>query len=238
VYILTNGPMPVPDATARCEQLYEANHDDRLLRAIIASCLSYLSAMAGRFEDAERYSSIADPVLGRVDTMFAALGQMAVTEARELVGDHAGAVQAQKAKWLFFGGATDGPLDGRALDAADSLARLCCDDGRWDEAEEWVARNRHVRPRDPGRLATEARLAAHRGDHAEALKLAHEAVERAEATDHLNSRAKKWLVLAEVQRATGHPDEAEAAVTRALELYEQKGNVAAAARARSAVLTA
>ena len=46
-------------------------------------------------------------------------------------------------------------------------------------------------------------------------------------------RARIWLALAEVQRAAGDAAEADAAVATALELYEQKGNVAAAERLRA-----
>ena len=54
--------------------------------------------------------------------------------------------------------------------------------------------------------------------------------------DYLNLRALLWLALAEVQTANGRSAEAGAAVTAALELYEQKGNIAAAARVRAAAL--
>jgi len=43
-----------------------------------------------------------------------------------------------------------------------------------------------------------------------------------------------WLALAEVQRAAGNEAEADQAVERALELYDRKGNIAAAARVRAA----
>ena len=233
VNVLVHGPMPVPRAIARCEELLEANRGERLLEAVIALTLSSLSAMAGRFEDYSRYATAAEPMFGRVDTMFAALGQRHVADAKELVGDLAGAIEAEKAKWLFFGGATDRrPADGRAIDSAEGVALFCSEAGLWDEAEEWIARSRSLRRRDAGRKAVEARLAAHRGDHAEALRLAREVVERAETTDRLNQRARRWRILAEVQRAAGQADEADAALARAIELYEQKGNVAAAARAR------
>ena len=49
------------------------------------------------------------------------------------------------------------------------------------------------------------------------------------------TRARVWLALAEVRRAAGLTAEADAAVAAALELYEQKGNIAAAARVRAAL---
>jgi hypothetical protein len=79
----------------------------------------------------------------------------------------------------------------------------------------------------------EARLKAHSGEHDEALELARSVVEHEDRGDELNTRALMWLGLAEVQRASGRPQEAEEATAAALALYEQKGNIAAADRVRS-----
>jgi hypothetical protein len=81
----------------------------------------------------------------------------------------------------------------------------------------------------------QARMAAHRGEHADALARIGDVVERAEHGGHLTVRGQAQVALAEVQRAAGNDAEADAAVARALALYEQKGNVAAAERLRSAV---
>ena len=83
------------------------------------------------------------------------------------------------------------------------------------------------------RFAASARVAAHRGEHAQALELAQRAVELAEPSDLLNLRARVWLALAEVQRAQAPRRRRDAAVAAALRLYERKGNVAAAARLRA-----
>jgi hypothetical protein len=44
-----------------------------------------------------------------------------------------------------------------------------------------------------------------------------------------------WLGLAEVQRAAGRGEDAARSVVRAIELYELKGNLAAAAQTRGAI---
>ena len=62
--------------------------------------------------------------------------------------------------------------------------------------------------------------------------MSEEAVTRAEATDALNARAAAFMARAEVLRLIDRPDDANEAAAQALALYEQKGNVAAAARAR------
>ena len=83
------------------------------------------------------------------------------------------------------------------------------------------------------RLASRGRLAAARGNLAEGLELAQVAVEVAERGGWLNYTAIAWLALAEVQRTDGRAAEADAAVAKALRIYEGKGNVAAAARVRT-----
>ena len=83
------------------------------------------------------------------------------------------------------------------------------------------------------KLAIEARLAAHQGRLEEALTLARSAVAEAEPWDSLGFKAWTWSVLAEVRQARGEAAEADAATATAIDLYERKGNVAAAARLRA-----
>jgi predicted ATPase/class 3 adenylate cyclase len=233
--MLVGGPMPVPSAIARCEELRAANRDDRVLEAVVANSLAALNAMGGRFEEAGRFQRLAGGLLGPGDTMFAALGQSTAAYACELLGDRAGAMTALTAMWRFFGATSDGVPDRRAINAANQIAEICCDEGRWGEAEAWLARYRSFPLGDARGLlrpALEARLAAHRGDGAEALALAERAVEHAERTDELNRRARIWLALAEVREAAGRSSDAETAIAAALALYKRKGNVAAAARLR------
>jgi len=80
-----------------------------------------------------------------------------------------------------------------------------------------------------GFLRVEARLAAQRGEVAEALTLAEGALANTARAEEPNARARTWLALAEVHRTAGNQAEADDATARALALYEKKGNVAAAA---------
>ena len=76
--------------------------------------------------------------------------------------------------------------------------------------------------------AVEARLAAHRGSP-DAIAQAKEAVERSERRmGDLTSRAIVSLALAEVERAAGLARQAGDSFERAVELFELKGNIAAA----------
>jgi hypothetical protein len=75
------------------------------------------------------------------------------------------------------------------------------------------------------------------GDAGEAERLAREAVALVAPTDLLNLRGDVWLALAVALWAHGSADEATAALSEAVRLYEQKGNVAGAAHAGAVVPT-
>ena len=72
----------------------------------------------------------------------------------------------------------------------------------------------------------QARVQAHRGEHAHAERLAREAVVIGERTDALNSQGDALCDLAEVLAAAGRDDEAAAALEQAVERYTRKKNVA------------
>ena len=77
-----------------------------------------------------------------------------------------------------------------------------------------------------------ARALARVGQPEEAAKLADEAVSLAERTDGLNQRADALLDRAEVADVLGRDDDAARDVAAALALYERKGNLVMAERAR------
>jgi class 3 adenylate cyclase/tetratricopeptide (TPR) repeat protein len=235
--VLTRGPTPVDHATHRCEELLEANPDDRELAAAIMRHLGLLYAMAGRFEDARDYESKAALVLeeGRLETTSIAY-LVVSADTKELLGDRAGAERDLRKKWDEKSDhRTDGarPL-GIAIATAGQLANFYCDEGRWDDAEACLAAYPGY-PRGPWGTMAEARLKAHRGEHDQALELARSIVEHENQGDELNTRALMRLGLAEVQRASDQGREAEEATAAALALFEQKGNIAAADRVRSTV---
>jgi tetratricopeptide (TPR) repeat protein len=235
---LMYGPTPAAEGIRRCEELLLSVADDRLLVAVISGQLSALLAMAARFDEARELGASSSAVfdeLGLMNTPF----RFAAADAKAFAGDRDGAERELTAIWLKMRDARGNSLDARAIRAASLLALLYADEGRWDEVERYLAYGRDApRPAHllatPVRLAADARLAAHRGELGEALKLARRAAEIAEAGGRPNISARVQLALAEVQRAAGHDSEADAAVAAALALYEQKGNLAASARLRSA----
>jgi tetratricopeptide (TPR) repeat protein len=78
-----------------------------------------------------------------------------------------------------------------------------------------------------------AKLLARAGDVEQAEQLARAAVPYGARTDHIDMHADALRALATVLAAAGKPEEARAAAERALVLYQRKGNVVSAARARA-----
>jgi class 3 adenylate cyclase/tetratricopeptide (TPR) repeat protein len=233
--ILSDGPMPVAEAAARCRELRDGVGDDRVLDAVITRCLSALAAMGGDVELASASWRSADAVLNDLNMLeSSSVSRHVAADAREYAGDRDGAVHELQTRWLTFRDIRGGAPDQHALQAAYRLANLYCDDGRWDDAEECIRFHAEI-PWQGNyfttiyyRLCAAARLAAHRGDLGKALGLAAQALEITEQCDLLNRRAFVWTSVAEVRRAAGQPDEADTAVATAIALYEAKGNVAAA----------
>jgi ATP/maltotriose-dependent transcriptional regulator MalT len=81
-----------------------------------------------------------------------------------------------------------------------------------------------------------AQVDAHRGEHAEALRHAREAVAWVERTDATTHIAQVYSSLARVLQAVGRRDEALAAMEHALELYEQKGHQPLVEQTRAALV--
>jgi tetratricopeptide (TPR) repeat protein len=238
-WVLCDGPAPVDGAIRRCERLLRSSRNERGLEALVRRCLSVLLAMAGRFEEARVHAMDSELAPDEVNQIrLRSVWRTVVADSKEILGDRRGAEQVLTETWQSVVRLRAHVPDAQAMQAAYHLALLYCDEGRWDAAERCLAYGRDVpvptyfRREAVVGLAARARLAAHRGELAEAVTLAQRAVELAELSDLLNVRARVWQAVAEVQRANGETAAAETAVARALELYEQKGNVAAAADLR------
>ena len=117
------------------------------------------------------------------------------------------------------------------------LARTILEQGRDQEAEDFAELSAELAA--SGDLTTQilwrcvrARVLARRTEIQEAEALAREAPAIAEATDFLNYRAYALLDLSHVLEASRRGDEAVAATSGALHLYELKGNGVATAVTR------
>ena len=121
--------------------------------------------------------------------------------------------------------------------AAGNLARAFYALDRLDEADHWAGRSAELGSRDDVLKEmvwrqVRARVLARRGEHAEAERLAREAVAIGEGTDSLIGQGDANADLAEVLLLAGKPDEAAAALRQALDRYERKGHLVLAQRVR------
>jgi class 3 adenylate cyclase len=241
VYLL-HGPTPAGEAISRCARLLNGATGERVLAAEIRRSLGVLYAMTGRSDDALELLEKSSLVLDELSVMTATLTRSEAAYGRVLAGDNDGAEHELKTMWSLLHEASAHRIETRALRAAIELARLYCDERRFEEADEVLAYARDAPLLDDGRgiaarrLSVEALLAAQKHERTEAATLSEQAIERAEARpDDLNLRAIVWQAAAEVRRAAGEMGKAEVAIANALALYQQKGNVAAAALLRAAV---
>ena len=121
--------------------------------------------------------------------------------------------------------------------AAGVLAQALYALDRLDEADAWAGRAIQLGASDDAHtqmLSRQARakVLARRGEHAEAERLAREAVAIGEGTDVLNMQGDANADLAEVLLLSEKTDEAVAALEQALDRYERKGNLVMAGRTR------
>jgi tetratricopeptide (TPR) repeat protein len=117
------------------------------------------------------------------------------------------------------------------------LALSLCDQGRFDEAETFVARSRELGAEDDFATQVAWRLGdalvrSHRGDHDGALSLADQAVAIIADTDYLVWQGDVHEVRGMVLANAGRREEASTAFEEALSRYERKGVVPALARIR------
>jgi tetratricopeptide (TPR) repeat protein len=118
------------------------------------------------------------------------------------------------------------------------LGRELCALGRFEEAEPLARRGRELgEPLDATCQGlwrqVQALVLADRGEHAQAERLAREAVAIMDQTDGLNFQAAALCDLAEVLDAAGRRAEAARALDGALDRYERKGNIPMARHVRA-----
>jgi len=226
------GSTPVPELLTWLDEQEAANVRAPFVRLFRANGLS----MLGRFEEARMIlSELRAELADRGATILFTHATAQACELELLAGDPAAAVelgeegcrlleQAGERAWLST---TLGVL-ARALYALDRLDEA---DGRAAQAAELGASDdaitqmlwRQVR----------AKVLARRGEHAEAERLAREAVAVGSKADMINSLGDAHLDLAEVLELAGRREEAAVELEKALALYERKGNLVLAERPRA-----
>jgi AAA ATPase-like protein/adenylate/guanylate cyclase family protein len=223
---LSQGPRPAPDALASLDALLPdpPTATDQSVRCV-------LLAMLDRIDEAWE---LAVPAFERMRELDWEIGATWLAEIAEIAGDDATAAEyLQRACDAYEAGgnypvlSTYWPL----------LGRHFCALGRYDEAEPLAAKGRELgAPEDVLTQAvwrgTQALLHSHRGDHAEAVRLARESVEFIGRSDSPSNQGYCLSILAEVLEEAGRQEEAVVAWREALDRYERKQVIPAARRVR------
>jgi class 3 adenylate cyclase/tetratricopeptide (TPR) repeat protein len=218
------GSRPVAEALERLDVLAERYTHPRvdLLRAQFLAMLDRTAeAQAVGLAAAERFRDL----VGR-DPWF--------WELDELAGNYEAAAEHLRNFLDYL--AERGQLAAHAAYAA-RFGRMLCAAARYDEAEQATERSRDLADEgDPAGQSLYRRVAAlvaaHRGEHMEAERLAREALTYSLETDSPQIQADAYYDLAEVLAAAGRSDDAAAAWHDALDRYERKGIIPLARRTR------
>jgi tetratricopeptide (TPR) repeat protein len=228
---LVFGPRPADEAL---DVLDAALGDTRHPHPLLAR--AYLLAMLGRFDEAW---GIAREQVERLHEFRGAGHEAWLAWIARLEGDEERAADYFRA----FCEALEAHGQFAPLSSfAPELGRSLCALGRYDEAEPLAQRGRELaNDRDlysqaVWRLAL-ALVNSGRGQHAEAERLAREAVLVLEPTDSLIEQGNALVDLATVLDAADRADEATAALEQALDRYERKKSLVMAERVREKLAT-
>ncbi len=231
---LFHGPTPVADVLRWYEE-QESQHP------VALTSQATLEAMRGNFDQACSLTDAAEAAAEEFGQMLslATIG-MAVGEIEMLAGNPSAAEAAVRRSCELLEELGE---EGYRSNAAGQLAASLYALGRLEEADDWARTAEALSTGDDITSQVlwrqvRARLLAHGGDAAEAERLALEAVSLAEETDMLNWHANALADLGEVYLLLGRAEEARDRLERALELYEQKGNLVAAEKARNTLAQA
>ena len=227
------GPTPIAEAIARCEAFRALVSASPAAVASTLNPLALLHAMRGEHEVAGRLLDDANTILHELGGLNAGVSHLEA-HARLLAGRPELAEASLRADLATL----------RAMDAGNvlatsiaMLAQAVYAQGRVTEAGELCRTiDAHAVEDDATTRAiwhgVHAKVLAHEGRTDEAEALARRAIALLEPTDLLSHRGDAMLDLADVLETSGRGDDAARAFAVGIDLYERKGNAAAAARAR------
>ena len=233
------GPVPVPEAIRRCEDLAREAGDNRAVRAVIHGCIASMEAMRGDYPRARRQLDEVFAVLQATGQIVGWMPWAVYHECRAFIARLGHDYQGMEASLRHI-------LDERTMAnpsimlASDVawLAEAVHEQGRHAEAAKLCAISERLAAADDvlSQLfwrSVKARALASEGQVRPALRLTSEAVQLAAQTDALNWQANAWMDRARVLQLAGRKREADHALGGAVERYRQKGNVVSAAAAHA-----
>jgi DNA-binding SARP family transcriptional activator len=231
---LFHGPAPVAEALDLCAEALEAKDTDRATRAHVVAIIAALRAQAGDVGEARELVDEARRVyddLGMV-VPIAMTAQPMAARVELAAGDPGAAVELLRTACETLEARGDwAHLGGRSAQLAEALIEA----GDADAARQpSIVAETHAGASDVwaqiGWRRARARVLTATGDPGGAERHAREALAIVAQTDLLNEHAATLVALAGALAAGGRGAEADAVSEQALELFERKGNAAAAQR--------
>ena len=230
-----HGPMPVPEAIATCEQVLARAQDDRKTTALAEVAIGHLEAMRGDFERARMLYRRSRASLEEFGYLFAAaLTSLDSSVIELLAGDLAAAESELRTDYRRL---EEMGERNYISTTAGLLADVLYRQGRYDGSAEFAGACEHLA--FAGDVASQfqwrcvrGKLEARQGTIDEANSLLSAAMALIETSDQLDLQGNGLLDFAEVRELAGAPADAAALCEKAAGLFERKGNIVSARRAR------
>jgi len=229
------GPMPVLEAITTCEEVLDRAEDDRRARALAEVAIGHLEAMRGNFERARvlyRRSRASLEEFGYL--LMAALTSLDSSAIELLAGDLAAAESELRADYRRL---EEMGERNYISTTAGLLGDVLYRQSRYDESAEFAGICEHLA--SPDDVASQfhwrcvrGKLKARHGVIDEAESLLSAATALIETSDQLDLQGNGLLDFAEVRELAGAPADAADLSEQAAVLFERKGNVVSAQRAR------
>jgi tetratricopeptide (TPR) repeat protein len=229
------GPMPVPEAIERCRALLERASRDRKAEAITLAVLAELEAMRRNFDEARALYRRSRAGLEELGWKFhAALTSIHSAPVELLAGDPMGAESELRHDF----DALESMRERNYISTtAGFLAEALYQQDRFEEADSFVQISKEIAA--PNDLSSQllwrgvsGKILARTGMLEESDRLVREAVQLMQGSEEPVSQGYALMDLAEVLRLAGREDDAAVAIKEAIELFDEKGNLVAAERAR------
>jgi len=230
------GPLPVDEGRRFIARTVEDMTEDTSSKGMLLLTAAVLAAMAADFDEARRLATRGTQIL---DSLGRSVGLAAISTWTSSIDLLAGDVRtAEESLRAALAQLEAAGQRANLASVAAQLAETLVVAGRFDEAARYAGVSERAAALDDlhAQIAwrvARAKASAGLGAAERALASARDAVELAGTTDSSFLMAGALEALAAAHDAAGRSVEAAAAADEALELYEEKGNVAAAAGIRS-----
>jgi len=235
-FAMLHGPTPADQAVRRCGDLLARFSERPRFELVITTPMCVCLAMLGRFREAQDVAARAIAIAKDLgSTWNLALAAWVAGEVERLTGDWQAAERMYRTGYDILDRMGE---KGQLSTLAVLLGNAVYAQGRYEEAFELSQVSVDVASPEDFMSQTlwralRAKVLARRGATSEAESLGREAVEIGRKTDSIDMQGDVLVVLSEVLRLAGRAQPAREAVEEALRLYERKGNIVSAARARA-----